>query len=156
MPLKDPEARRAYFAAYRETHRQERRALTAAYALSHRAEKRASSMAYRQANPEKARAVVVAWKKAHPEKARDYTHRHHIRLLDGFVEKIDIAVLVERDGGYCGICHKKVAEAERSIDHVLPVSKGGAHSYANTRLAHLRCNQARGNRGPAQLLLIAP
>lgn len=61
---------------------------------------------------------------------------------------------VERDRGRCGVCGLPVRAADASVDHILPVSKGGAHSYANTRLAHLRCNKVRGNRGPAQLRML--
>ena len=33
-----------------------------------------------------------------------------------------------------------------TLDHVVPASQGGDRTYANLMLAHLRCNQARGNR----------
>lgn len=65
-----------------------------------------------------------------------------------------MTVLVERDRGVCGICRKPVAPAERSIDHILPLAEGGLHSYANTRLTHLRCNVRRQHRGIAQLRLV--
>jgi 5-methylcytosine-specific restriction endonuclease McrA len=41
-----------------------------------------------------------------------------------------------------------------SLDHLVPVSKGGAHIATNLRLAHLQCNIRRGpGRLDAQLLL---
>lgn len=39
-----------------------------------------------------------------------------------------------------------------SLDHVIPMSKGGAHSYANTQLAHWLCNVTKGNRGGGEQL----
>lgn len=45
-------------------------------------------------------------------------------------------------------------EADRSLDHILPISVGGQHSYANTRLTHTTCNVRRQNRGVAQLRLL--
>src|SRR3990167_5309193 len=125
------EKRRAYQAAYRALHPD----YMVTYRAAHREEKR-------------------RWRAAHAEKNREIRQRRRVRLRGGFVERVDLAVLVARDGGYCGICHKRVAETERSIDHVLPVSKGGTHSYANTRLAHLAFNIERGNRGAAQLRLV--
>ena len=84
---------------------------------------------------------------------REHGHRYRVLQRNGFVERVNIAVLVERDKGRCGVCSKPVPVKQRSIDHILPVSKGGAHSYANTRLTHLRCNVLRNNRGAAQLRL---
>lgn len=70
-----------------------------------------------------------------------------------FVEDIDIRVLYERDEGICGICGLPVDKALRypdpmskSHDHVIPLSKGGLHSYANAQLAHLTCNIRKSNK----------
>ncbi len=40
------------------------------------------------------------------------------------------------------------------MDHIIPVSKGGAHTRQNLRLAHFLCNSKRGDRESGQLLLI--
>jgi HNH endonuclease len=43
----------------------------------------------------------------------------------------------------------------KSLDHLIPLSRGGTHEPANVSLAHLRCNVSRGaGRKPAQLWLI--
>lgn len=59
----------------------------------------------------------------------------------------------ERDGWLCGICGDPVnAELNwpdpksASLDHVVPLSKGGAHSPENAQCAHLSCNVSKGNR----------
>jgi 5-methylcytosine-specific restriction endonuclease McrA len=59
----------------------------------------------------------------------------------------------ERDAWVCGICALPVDRSEKypepgspSLDHIVPLSKGGPHTRANTRLAHLYCNMVRGNR----------
>lgn len=66
-----------------------------------------------------------------------------------------LAEIAERDGWRCQIpaCLLPVDPKlswpdvmSASLDHVLPLSRGGAHTPANVRLAHLRCNTARGNR----------
>jgi 5-methylcytosine-specific restriction endonuclease McrA len=38
------------------------------------------------------------------------------------------------------------ADEYGSIDHVLPVSKGGTHTWNNVRLAHRGCNMAKRDR----------
>lgn len=58
-----------------------------------------------------------------------------------------------RDGWVCGICSEPVSvEAvypdplSASLDHVVPLSLGGAHSLENVQLAHLSCNVRKGAR----------
>lgn len=49
----------------------------------------------------------------------------------------------------CGICGEPGAD---SVDHIVPVSKGGAElDPANLRPAHLACNVRRGASGLAPL-----
>jgi 5-methylcytosine-specific restriction endonuclease McrA len=57
-----------------------------------------------------------------------------------------------RDGWVCQVCDAAVDPVRRypdplsaSLDHVLPLSRGGDHSRDNSRLAHLICNVKRGN-----------
>lgn len=58
-----------------------------------------------------------------------------------------------RDRWLCWLCGGKVARGRRhpypdapTLDHVVPLSRGGDHSYENVRLAHSRCNVGRGNK----------
>jgi 5-methylcytosine-specific restriction endonuclease McrA len=30
------------------------------------------------------------------------------------------------------------------VDHIVPISKGGPHSYLNVQLAHAKCNRTKG------------
>lgn len=69
------------------------------------------------------------------------------------VEIVSPLEVFERDGWLCGICGKSVSKELRwpdpmsaSIDHVQPLSLGGAHTMDNLRCVHLRCNIVRGNR----------
>jgi 5-methylcytosine-specific restriction endonuclease McrA len=41
-----------------------------------------------------------------------------------------------------------------SLDHVIPISKGGSHTYANTQCAHLLCNIQKNNRGAGEQLAL--
>jgi 5-methylcytosine-specific restriction endonuclease McrA len=64
-----------------------------------------------------------------------------------------------RDKWRCGLCHEKVDRALRypnplcaSLDHVIPLSRGGTHTYANVQCAHLRCNVLKNNGGSGEQL----
>lgn len=68
-------------------------------------------------------------------------------------EPITLIEIGERDGWTCGLCHGHVDRCERwpdrgspSLDHIVPISKGGLHVRSNIQLAHLGCNWTKGNR----------
>lgn len=37
-------------------------------------------------------------------------------------------------------------KSERHLDHVIPLSRGGAHSEDNIRVTHARCNLKKGTK----------
>ena len=51
--------------------------------------------------------------------------------------------ILRRDSYVCHLCGKPGAD---SVDHLVPVSKGGNDSAINLKAAHLSCNMSRGNR----------
>jgi hypothetical protein len=62
-------------------------------------------------------------------------------------------VLLDVHGPYCWLCNTRIRGEEPSLDHIVPRSKGGRNSIANLRLAHKRCNTARGN-GDVPVLIL--
>jgi 5-methylcytosine-specific restriction endonuclease McrA len=52
-----------------------------------------------------------------------------------------------RDGGRCQYCSAPAT----SLDHVVPRSRGGAHSWENVVSACARCNHVKADRGVAEL-----
>jgi len=61
--------------------------------------------------------------------------------------------IFERDGWMCGICSSPVDRSlewpdplSKSIDHIVPLAKGGPHTPENTQCAHLACNVRKGDR----------
>ncbi|GGK38270.1 HNH endonuclease [Pilimelia terevasa] len=55
--------------------------------------------------------------------------------------------LFARDGGRCAYCR---GPAE-TVDHVLPRSRGGGHTWDNVVAACARCNHTKSDRTPAEL-----
>lgn len=63
---------------------------------------------------------------------------------------ITLEALYRRDSGVCYLCGKScdwndkqeniVGPSYPSIDHIIPVSRGGLHAWNNVRLAHFSCN----------------
>lgn len=93
---------------------------------------------------------------------RETTHRARARRFGVEYEPVNKWAVFERDGWRCGICRCKVNKKLRhphpmsaSLDHVIPMSLGGGHTYLNTQLAHLQCNVDKGAGGTDQLALLS-
>lgn len=59
-------------------------------------------------------------------------------------DRIDILALYARDLGRCGICGGTVEFDDSSVDHIIPIARGGAHKWDNVQTAHLLCNIRKG------------
>jgi len=51
-----------------------------------------------------------------------------------------------RDGNRCQYCGKKFSSSELSLDHVVPISRGGKSTWENVVCACLPCNVKKGNK----------
>jgi len=56
----------------------------------------------------------------------------------------------ERDGGVCQYTGRKLRPGEGNIDHIVPVSRGGASSWENCVLADRKVNSRKGNKLPEE------
>lgn len=77
--------------------------------------------------------------------------RHATRKTGAKYEPVNPDKIFERDGGVCYLCHRPTKERDGvwspdypTCDHVVPLSKGGDHTYENIRLACWACNTAKG------------
>lgn len=56
-----------------------------------------------------------------------------------------VSELMYRDGLGCYLCGVRMKYKERTIDHVVPLSKGGKDVMENYALCHRECNLLKGN-----------
>lgn len=76
-------------------------------------------------------------------------------------ERVDPYKVFDRDGWRCQSCNRKTPEAKRGsycdnapeLDHIVPVSKGGAHTYLNTQCLCRSCNIKKSDGAGGQLRL---
>ena len=47
--------------------------------------------------------------------------------------------------GMCALCQLPVRLDRMTVDHIVPLSKGGRHEYANTQPAHGLCNYVKAD-----------
>jgi hypothetical protein len=101
-------------------------------------------------NREQVREYSRLYAKRNPHLVLAKVQRRNARKLEQFVEDVDRLSLANRDGWRCGICSEEIGQdpwphpRSLSVDHVIPLSRGGAHGYANTQAAHLSCNIGKG------------
>lgn len=73
----------------------------------------------------------------------------------GRYERIERLLLFKRDGWICHLCSEAIDPNCRfpdslsaSVDHIVPLSMGGTHTYDNVAASHLGCNaRKRAGRG---------
>lgn len=71
---------------------------------------------------------------------------------------ITLDALIKRDNEVCHICGERINREDYeykkgyicvgasypTIDHVVPIAKGGTHTWENVKLAHMLCNARKG------------
>lgn len=82
--------------------------------------------------------------------------RRRMRLAQVPCEDFSVIEIFERDGWMCAICGHAVDKKLRypdpmcaSLEHRIPISRGGKHTWANVACSHLGCNVNKGNRLPS-------
>lgn len=116
-------------------------------------------VAYYKANRERLLAQHAEWREANRERFRGLVNqgvqRRRARLKGLVAERFDRAEIFERDNWACQLCGKAIEPelafpdpASASIDHVVPIAKGGDHVRGNVQAAHLGCNSSKGARLP--------
>jgi 5-methylcytosine-specific restriction endonuclease McrA len=160
--VKTPQAQLDASRRWKERNAERVKAYRSAYAAAHREENIARAKKRREAKADEIReyrrnlyetrqretntAAVADYRRRNPGKHSEIENRRRARLLGQFVETVDPAAIRERDLGMCGICGEFVAVEDQSLDHVVPLARGGTHEPTNVQLAHRRCNSRKGAR----------
>lgn len=114
---------------------------------------------YYERNREKSIAYTYLWIAANPERASENFRRNNAkrraRKLGATIGEIDLAELWESQGAVCPLCGRSIDRSLRyphplspSVDHIVPLSKGGSHEQSNLQWTHLVGNQRKGAKAP--------
>ncbi len=158
----------AYNRAYYAANKEEISAKNKIWRQAHTDEIRESNRQWRANNREKererSRKKAAKAKKENPEKVRQQaaagaSTRRARRRNAPIREDVQRLEVAERGGWICHLCDDPIDpnasyQLENgknnpwylNIDHVIPLSKGGEHSYANCKPAHARCNNRKWNK----------
>lgn len=128
---------------------------------------KAAGKQYYLANIDKERTRARTKNATHEARARkrDWNHRNSAYFAErqrvrralmksnGPVESIDTLTLWYRDEGTCKLCEEKIDIGLRfpdmqsmTVDHIVPLTKQGTHTWDNVQAAHFLCNTRKGNR----------
>ncbi len=82
---------------------------------------------------------------------REQKRRRRAQKAGVPVERFRVADIFDRDEWRCQLCGKTVDATLKhphrlsaSLDHVIPLARGGSHTRANVQLAHMICNVWKG------------
>ncbi len=97
---------------------------------------------------------AMATNAAYRDGLRRSTLRRRARMAEAFVEDFSPIEIHERDNWICGICRNVIDPTvawpgrwSATIDHIVPIARGGRHERTNVQSAHLTCNCSKRDRG---------
>ncbi len=104
-------------------------------------------------------APVYCSKKCARAVSRKKADAKRREIIESSHDEISLTELYRRDAGICYLCGGKCDYRDRiiakdgktvicgnlypSIDHVVPLSRGGTHTWGNVALAHRMCNSVK-------------
>lgn len=155
-----PEAERRKYNKWLQSHRETRRAINLAYSRRHPDRMLARSKRYFESHPEKARQYTAKYRETHRAKrreaGRDYMrrnrvkcninwHRRRARLRSngGSYTPLEWQALCEQYDYTCLRCGKQAPDIKLTVDHVIPIVKGGTNAIENLQPLCLECNSAK-------------
>ena len=102
---------------------------------------------WREANP----GAAAAYHQANRDKAVLRGLERRARKTAATIGPIDLKALWDSNQGRCQLCGGAIDPSLRwpdpmsqSVDHIVPLSKGGTHEQSNLQWTHLVCNIRKG------------
>jgi 5-methylcytosine-specific restriction endonuclease McrA len=158
-----PEKCNASSKAYREAHQEKCNASSKTWREEHPEEHRTHNKAWREAHLEELRTRNRAWREAHLEELKAH-HRAHYRMYPeqykaycrtrrarklaapGYFCAQEWHDLKAQYNYTCLCCGHKEPEINLSVDHVVPLSRGGSNWIENIQPLCLSCNCSKGTK----------
>lgn len=152
---KNPDLVRAYNLQYRAANGDKLRAGEKAWREANKERHRESSRKWSAANPERAKEINRRWREANADQVSERLLRRRALMVSGnYDEGISAASLRARHGDMCAYCDGLMVFEKASVylplsatvEHVIPLARGGEHTWSNTILACRRCNSSKSDR----------
>ena len=103
-----------------------------------------------ESNKVRIAAVVRAWAQANPDRVTASVRRYHAQKIGASIGVIPHDIKARLVALYGPTCMAPGCESvDLELDHIVPLSKGGAHAVDNFQLLCGSCNASKGNRSSA-------
>lgn len=92
------------------------------------------------------------WATANPDNVRVYRNRRRTRLRqsNGSHTAADLKHILELQKWRCAYCRANLRKVVRHVDHIVPLSKGGANTKDNLQYLCESCNQRKAAKDPLE------
>lgn len=125
------------------------------YRVDHLEKRRADNKEWAKNNPDKRRAIGRNYAKRHPEKFRINANNRAARKrqAEGKLTTAEIEAQAARQRNRCHYCNCIMTEIaglpnSQTIEHAIPITRGGRNSADNLVIACDTCNKRKNNRLP--------
>lgn len=159
--MENKDRRKELHKLYEIANKDKRKAQKRAMYLANKNQILEKSRIYKLEHPEQRKVSRKIYYLANKEKAIVQNRKRRALKLGVCHKSYESNSIFERDGWVCQICGQKINKRleyphprSKSIDHIIPLSKGGADAPINIQAAHLRCNLSKQARFGGQLRLI--
>lgn len=180
--LKDDPEYQEYIKRYREEHKEDIQERGREYYMEHKEEcqkrtkewqekNRERMREYYEKNKEKVKAKFRQRYKNNPEMFCEKSKRYKkkdpegnrqrkqfemyklrgVEIIDKRLTRETLCLLFAMT---CGICGKVIDKDDVTIDHIIPLCKGGNHVLENVQLAHRICNSRKGSKTMDELICL--
>lgn len=146
-----------YSKAYRQVNADKLLALQRAYRERFASEVSEYQRVYREAHSEQISASHRRYRDSQDgaELRRGHAMKRRARIAGAKIEDVLPQRVLVNHQGICGICGEAVGP-DYHVDHIIPLSRGGLHSYDNVQPSHPFCNMSKGSKLPEECLPSPP
>ena len=140
---KNPELCREYNRKYRQTHRDYIRAYSRSRAFKE------SLSRYRKKNRLVIAEKIKTWRCNNKNRVRIWNLRRRTNcptISIGLAQRVYEDNINIHKTLTCYLCEKPIEFGQDSLEHKIPVSRGGTNEYSNLAVAHISCNSAKGKK----------
>jgi len=151
---------------YRQDHKQERKKSDVQYRKNHKQEikeyregRKQEIKLYCQEHRQEIKVYKARYRKEHQYQYTSYRTVRRALIAGATIGNlVEIKAIYQRaqedPKGRCYLCGQKIPFGKRHVDHIIPLSKGGAHRPSNLAVACKECNRRKAAKMPEDIGLL--
>lgn len=111
---------------------------------------------YKYKRTKKGQKAIELWSKSEAGKKsqqkKDRVRR--ARKNNVKIEQINFKIIMLKQDNTCVGCNTSFDLIKPTLDHIIPISKGGPHSQANTQFLCRPCNSSKGTKSMQEFMML--